>query len=70
MSGVAATLEKDVRVNHWGTFLSKTEFPLEKGYYALKENDMNHLGESCTLIDYLQIEDAKPEEALGLNMDM
>ena len=64
------TLEKSDWTNHWGTFLSKSEVPLENGYYALKNNDIIHPCESCTLMGYLQMEDVNPEEALGLNMDM
>ena len=34
-SGVAASVERYVWVNHWGTILSKEAFPLENGRYEI-----------------------------------
>ena len=66
-SGVAATLEKGVMVNFLGTFLSKTEFPLENGYYEIKGEDMDYLGESYTIVDYLHMNNIEPEEESDIN---
>ena len=53
-SGIAATLEPFVAVNHWGTVLSKEPFPMEDGVYEIGEEGLNYLGEKMTVEEYLQ----------------
>ncbi|MCI8868610.1 MAG: hypothetical protein HFE61_10895 [Anaerotignum sp.] len=62
-SGIPATLERYVMANHWGTVLSKQEFPMENGYYGVKEDGFNYLGEMVTLEEYMQeTQEQKPTE--------
>ena len=60
-SGVAATLENNVIVNHLGTILSREIFPLTNGFYQIKE-EMNYLGETMTAAEYLIAEQQKQEQ--------
>ncbi len=53
-SGIAATLEPFVAVNHWGTLLSKEPFPMEHGFYKIGDEGLNYLGERMTAEEYLQ----------------
>ncbi len=63
-SGIPATLERYVMANYWGTVLSKQEFPMENGYYGVKEDDFNYLGEMVTLEEYMQeTQEQKPPES-------
>ena len=55
MSKAAATLEKFVSVNHWGTIISMKPFPLDDdGCYLLKDG-INFLDECCTLDDFIEM---------------
>lgn len=60
-SGVAATLENNVIVNHWGTILSREIFPLTNGFYQIKD-EMNYLGETMTAAEYLETEQRRMQE--------
>ena len=53
-SGVAASVERYVLVNHWGTILSKEPFPLESGRYEIESADIVYLDEFCTIEDYME----------------
>lgn len=53
-SGVAASVESYVMVNHWGTILSKEPFPLENGRYEIESVDIVYLDEFCTVEDYME----------------
>ena len=55
-SGVAASVERYVWVNHWGTILLKEAFPLENGRYEILGDDMEYLCEYCTVEGYLKDE--------------
>lgn len=55
-SGVAASVERYVWVNHWGTILSKEPFPLENGRYEIEADDIEYLDEYCTVEDYMKNE--------------
>lgn len=53
-SGIAATLEPFVAVNHWGTVLSKQPFPMDDGFYEIEDEGFNYLDEKMTMEEYLQ----------------
>ena len=55
-SGVAASVERYVWVNHWGTILSKELFSLENGRYEIEADDIEYLDEYCTVEDYVKNE--------------
>ncbi len=69
-SGIAATLEPFVLVNHWGTVLSREPFPMEEGYYRLGADSFNYLGEMATAEEYLQEERQEQNEDLEQNGGM
>ena len=48
-SGVAASVEQYVLVNHWGSILTKKSFPLKNGSYEIKADDIDYLGVTCTV---------------------
>ena len=52
-SGVAASVERHVLVNHWGTILSKEPFPLESGRYEIEADDIEYLDEFCGVVEYM-----------------
>lgn len=53
-SGIAATLEPYVLVNHWGTVLSKQAFLKgEQDIYNIK-TDLNYLCEDCTIAEFME----------------
>lgn len=66
-SGIPAALEPCAMANHWGTVLSKQEFPMENGYYGITEDSFNYLGETLMLEEYLQ--ETQEQEAPGNGMD-
>lgn len=67
-SGIPATLEKFVAVNHWGTILSKKPFPLdENGCYQLKDG-INYLT-TCTLEKFQQDSNVMSLEQLNMSLD-
>ena len=54
--GIACEIKPYVAVNHWGTILTKTEIPMaESGRYYPKE-DMNYLGETLTVEEYMRLD--------------
>ena len=53
---MAASVERYVWVNHWGTILSKEAFPLENGRYEILGDDMEYLCEYCTVEGYMKDE--------------
>ena len=53
-SGVAASVEQYVLVNHWGSILSKESFPLENGRYEIESDDIVYLDEFCTVDEYME----------------
>lgn len=69
-SGIAATLEPFVVVNHWGTVLSREPFPMEEGYYQLGADSFNYLGEAMTAEEYLQGGQQEQKEDLEQNGGM
>ena len=52
--GVAASVERYVLVNHWGTILSKEPFPLENGRYEIESDDIEYQDEFCTVDEYME----------------
>ena len=69
-SGIAATLEPFVAVNHWGTVLSKQPFPMEDEYYQLSADSFNYLGEMAAAEEYLREEQQEQNENLEQNGGM
>ncbi len=73
--GVAASIEKFVLINHWGTVISKEELPLgEDGAFYL-ENDLDYLCYSVKLEEFMEmdIEEILAEELFseqGEGMEM
>ena len=55
-SGVAASVERYVLVNHWGTILSKEPFPLESGRYEIEADDIEYQDEFYTVDEYMEKE--------------
>ena len=55
-SGVSASVERYVWVNHWGTILSAEAFPLINGRYEIKGDDIEYLVEFWTVEDYVEHE--------------
>lgn len=53
-SGVAASVERYVWVNHWGSILSKEPFPLENGRYEIEADDIEYLDEFCGVVEYIK----------------
>ena len=53
-SGVAASVERYVLVNHWGTILSKEPFPLKNGRYEIESGDIEYQDEFCTVDEYME----------------
>ena len=53
-SGVAASVERYVLINHWGTILSKESFPLENGRYEVESDDIEYQDEFCTVDEYME----------------
>lgn len=54
--GIACEIKPYVAVNHWGMILTKTEIPMaEDGRYYPKE-DMNYLGETLTVEEYMRLD--------------
>ena len=53
-SGVAASVERYVLVNHWGTILSKEPFPLESGRYEIEADDIEYQDEFYTVDEYMK----------------
>ena len=53
-SGVAATLEPLVAVNHLGTVVSKQPFPMDGGFYEVKGDDISYLGASIGIEEFMQ----------------
>ncbi len=43
-------------VNHWGTILSKTEIPMTEGGSYYPREDMNYLGETLTVEEYVRLD--------------
>lgn len=43
-------------VNHWGTILSKTEIPMTEGGSYYPREDMNYLGETLTVEEYMRLD--------------
>lgn len=68
-SGVAATLENKVIVNHMGTVLSKEEFPMENGVYSIQEDGMNYLGVNFTVDEYLSLT-GNIQNNIGMDLDI
>ena len=69
-SGIAATLEPFVAVNHWGMVLSKQPFPMEDEYYQLSADSFNYLGEMAAAEEYLREEQQEQNENLEQNGGM
>lgn len=54
-SGIAATLEPFVMVNHWGTVLSKHPFPMNGGFYEIKGDGISYLDAAIGIEEYMKI---------------
>ena len=53
-SGVAASVERYVLVNHWGTILSKEPISLENGRYKIEGDDIEYQDEFYTVDEYIE----------------
>ncbi len=54
--GIACEVKPHVLVNHWGTILSKTEIPMTEGGSYYPREDMNYLGETLTVEEYVRLD--------------
>lgn len=54
--GIACEVKPYVIVNHWGTIMSKEEIPMEDGGSYYPKEDLNYIGELCTIEEYLQLD--------------
>ncbi len=73
--GIACEVKPHVLVNHWGTILSKKEIPIKKGGSYYPREDMDYLGESLTVDDYMRMdtqgigmEEGNKENGMQLDM--
>lgn len=62
--GIPCTLEKNVRVNYFGTVLSNKPFKLpDEGYRRIGYDDYGFSSlPDCTLSDYMKMHPPKPKE--------
>ena len=68
--GIACEVKPIVALNHWGTILSRVEIPMDGGSYY-PENDINYVGESLTIEEYLQKDlSLLMQERNEMNMDV
>ena len=54
--GIACEIKPYVAVNHWGTILTKTEIPMTEGGSYYPREDMNYLGETLTVEEYMRLD--------------
>lgn len=63
--GIACEVKPHVLVNHWGTILSKTEIPMTEGGSYYPREDMNYLGETLTVEEYMRLNTGRYGEELS-----
>ncbi|MDE6603730.1 MAG: hypothetical protein K2K90_16615 [Lachnospiraceae bacterium] len=51
-----AMLDEYVAVNHWGTILTKMEIAMAEGGRYYPKEDMNYLGETLTVEEYMRLD--------------
>lgn len=56
LDGSCAEVKKFVMVNHWGTILSKSPFPLDEHGSYYPAEDMNYLGVTVSLQEWLDLD--------------
>ena len=68
LDGSCAEVKAHVMVNHWGTILCKSPFPLNEYGSYYPENSMNYLGTTVSLQDWMNMSevDFKEQQATGL----
>lgn len=54
--GIACEVKPHVMVNHWGTILSREEIPMEEDGTYYPREDLDYLGESFTVEEYLRMD--------------
>lgn len=62
LDGSCAEVKNYVMVNHWGTILSKAPFPLDDHGSYYPEEDMNYLGVTVSLQEWLDLDEASFRE--------
>lgn len=62
LDGSCAEVKEYVMVNHWGTILCKSPFPLDEYGSYYPQNDMNYLGVSASLKDWMGMTEADLQE--------
>lgn len=72
LDGSCAEVKNCVIVNHWGTILCKSPFPLDEHGSYYPETDMNYLGTAVSLQDWLDFDEAafteQQKEETGMKM--
>lgn len=62
LDGSCAEIKAHVMVNHWGTILCKSPFPLDEHGSYYPEDDMNYLGATVSLREWLDLDEASFRE--------
>ena len=70
LDGSCAQIKPIVIVNHWGTILSKSPFSLDEHCSYYPEADMNYLGTTVSLQDWLDFDEAAFMEQQKEETDM
>lgn len=72
LDGSYAEVKAHVMVNHWGTILCKSPFPLNEYGSYYPENSMNYLGTTVSLQDWMNMSevDFKEQQATENTMTM
>ena len=70
--GIPCQIAKYIMVNHWGTILCKSPFPLNEYGSYYPENSMNYLGTTVSLQDWMNMSevDFKEQQATENTMTM
>lgn len=67
--GIACEVKPFVKINHWGTIISKTEIPLEEGSYYLSDG-LNYLGDTMGIEEYRLMKSEQQEAQSGMQINM
>lgn len=70
LDGSCAEVKTHIMVNHWGTILCKSPFPLDEYGSYYPEEDMNYLGVTVSLQDWVDLDEASFQEQQKKENDM